>query len=92
MAIEYRAGSSGRAELLLTAASVPRPRRSHDRERERKEKAEREKASKSDPKVETDVIEEEDEHDGSPVYLASVNLETGKCTKGIGQAGPPKVP
>ena len=86
-AIEYRAGSSGRAELVLTAASVPRSRRSPERERKRKKA---EKASKSAQKIETDVIEEEDDKDRGPIYIASVNLETGKCTKGIGRAGPPK--
>lgn len=92
-ATEYRAASSGRAELLLTASSVPRSRRTSDRERKRKEETAREKASKSDPKVATDVIEEEDEeHDRSPTYIASVNLETGKCRKGIARAGPPKPP
>ena len=92
-AVEYRGGSAGRAELLLTASSIPRSRRISDRERKRKEEAAREKASKSDPKIATDVIEEEDEEqDRSPTYIASVNLETGKCRKGIARAGPPKVP
>ncbi|HKY30174.1 MAG TPA: hypothetical protein VJM12_19750 [Pyrinomonadaceae bacterium] len=91
-AIEYRAGSSDRAELLLTASSVPRPRQSSDRERKPKEEVDREKASKSDPKVATDVIEEEEEQDRGPTYIARVNLETGKCVKRIARVGPPKVP
>jgi hypothetical protein len=90
--IEYRAGGAGRAQLLLIASSAPKPIRRRQEAREREERnreSSRKKATQAGGKAETDVIEEEDE-DGSPVYIASVNLETGKCTKGRAEAGPPK--
>ncbi|MGH9971111.1 MAG: hypothetical protein ACREBG_25410 [Pyrinomonadaceae bacterium] len=93
-AVEYRAAASGKAMLYLTAASIPRPRRltrKEARERERKEREAREKSTKTLTQGNTDVIEEEGERDRPPIFLGAVNLETGKCSKGIGQAGPPKV-
>jgi hypothetical protein len=90
--IEYRAGASGRAELLLIASSIPKPvpqsRERRAREQDRKEENSRKKVAQAGRESKTDVIEEEDEND-RPVYIASVNLETGKCTKGRAQAGPP---
>lgn len=93
--IEYRARGSGRAELLLTAASIPKsapsPQKGHDRAPKRTEES-REKTTKAARGVETEVIDDdEDETDRRPVYIASINLETGKCIKGMAQAGPPKV-
>jgi len=88
--IEYKAGGAGRAELLLVASSVPKPirRAEEEREEKRKEESSRQKAA-TGHKAGTDVVEEEDD-DGSSVYIGSVNLETGKCTKGRAQVGPPK--
>lgn len=92
--IEYRAGGSGRAELLLTASSIPKsvqrhPQEVREREQNRKEESLRTNPTQSRRENQTDVIEEEDEKDRRPVYIASVNLETGKCIKGIAQVGPP---
>jgi hypothetical protein len=95
-AAEYRAGASGRAWLFLTAASVPKPRRLsprevRERERKRSERESRQGAVKADREGDTDVVDEEEENDRPPILIGSVNLETGKCTKGIARAGPPKV-
>lgn len=91
--VEYKAGGSGRAELLLTASSSPKVVRRRqevlEREKSRTEENLRKKPTQTGRENQTDVIEEEDEEDRSPVYIASVNLETGKCTKGKAQAGPP---
>lgn len=95
-AVEYRAGGSGKAGLFLTAASIPKsvrlsPKEIRERERKRKERESRERAMKAKREGDTDVIEEEEENDRPPIFLGVVNLETGKCTRGIAQAGPPKV-
>jgi hypothetical protein len=38
----------------------------------------------------TDVIEEGDDEGGNaPVYIGAVDLETGRCTKGLGVADHP---
>lgn len=92
--VEYRAGGSGRAELLLIASSVPKSVRRRqqevlEREQSRREENLRKKPTQPGRENQTDVIEEEDENDRHPVYIASVNLETGKCSKGKAQAGPP---
>ena len=92
--VEYRAGGSGRAELLFIASSVPRfvRRRQQEvleREQSRKEENLQRKPTQTGRENQTDVIEEEDEKDRPPVYIASVNLETGKCIKRKAQAGPP---
>jgi hypothetical protein len=99
--VEYRAqGADGRAALLLTAHSlVPRRREEHEREargreaRERREKEERERARTGGLRA-TDVVESEDEEGEGPVImLGTVDLVTGECSVGYGQAGPmpPKV-
>lgn len=91
--VEYRAGGSGRAELLLVASSAPKSIRRQQEvrvgEQSRKEESSRKKETQAGSGTETDVIEEEDEKDRYPVYIGSVNLETGKCTKGRARAGPP---
>ena len=94
-AIEYRADDSGKAGLFLTAASIPKPKRlsrkeTADRKRKLEEAESREKAAKEKRGNETDVVDEEEGEDRPPIFLGSVNLETGKCRKGIAQAGPPK--
>lgn len=94
--VEYRAGGAGSAGLFLTASSIPKsvrlsPKEIRERERKRKERESRERAMKAEREGDTDVIEEEEEDDRPPGFLGWVNLETGKCTKGIAQAGPPRV-
>jgi hypothetical protein len=88
--VEY--GSvDGRAELFLTAEAKQRERRTQaeirrerEREREREEKDRKKAASGTGDLIET----EDDERDRSPVIFGSINLVTGKCTKGIGQVAP----
>lgn len=102
--VEYRAhGAEGRAALLLTAqTTVPRRREEHEREgrgreaRERREREEREREERerraraqAGGLPSTDVVEEEDEEGEGPVIkLGAVNLVTGECSVGYGQAGP----
>jgi hypothetical protein len=84
--VEYRAHvAGGRAALLLTANSlVPRRREGHGREaRERRARAQ------AGGSRALDVVEAEDGEGGGPVVvLGAVDLVTGECTVGYGQAGP----
>jgi hypothetical protein len=91
-------GAPSRATLVFTATSIQgrkslaeRERKERERERrEKREREEREREAKREGKTiapEIDSIEEEDEG-GAPVYIGSVDLETGRCTKGVGIAGP----
>ena len=102
--VEYRAnGAAGRAALLFTAHSlVPARREEHEREgrgreaRERRERDEREREERerraraqSGAPPAADVVEEEDEGgEGFVVVLGAVDLVTGECSVGYGQAGP----
>lgn len=97
--VEYRAhGAGGRAALLLTAHSlVPRRREERGREgRERREREEREREARerreraqTGGSRELDEVEMEDEGgEGPVVVLGAVDLVTGECTVGYGQAGP----
>lgn len=86
--VEYRAhGPEGRAALLLTAHSlVPRRRERETSEREEREHRERARSGGSQT---LDEVEAEDEEGGSVVFvLGAVDLVTGACTVGYGQAGP----
>ncbi len=97
--VEYRAhGAGGRAALLLTANSlVPRRREERGREgRERREREEREREARerreraqTGGSQELDEIGTEDEGgEGPVVVLGAIDLVTGECTVGYGQAGP----
>ena len=86
--VEYRAhGPEGRAALLLTAHSlVPRRRERETSEREEREHRERARSGGSQA---LDGVGAEDEEGGGPVFvLGAVDLVTGACTVGYGQAGP----
>lgn len=89
-AVVYRAaGLPERASLIFTASSAPRrARRESSAEREREEREARVKKGK--PPRQTDAIEEGDDEGGEPVYLGAVDLETGRCTKGLGIADHPR--
>jgi hypothetical protein len=92
-AVVYGPGQQGSAALVFTASSKPvRGRGEREREeREREERERRERAARRGNKsaqTEPDALEEEDEG-GSPVYIGAVDLETGRCTKGLALAGPP---
>lgn len=99
--VEYRAhGAGGRAALLLTAHSlVPRreergrdAREARERrereEREREERERRERAQAGGSQATDEVEEEDEEGEGPVVVLGAVDLVTGECTVGYGQAGP----
>ncbi|MGH9908755.1 MAG: hypothetical protein ACRD8U_24620, partial [Pyrinomonadaceae bacterium] len=94
--VEYRAAGSGKAGLFLTASSVPRTERLSgkavsERDRKRSEKESQEKALR-DRRGHTDVVDEEEgEDERPPTFIASLNLETGKCIKGMAYASPPKI-
>jgi hypothetical protein len=95
--VEYRAhGPEGAAALLLTAEALVVPRgvagreRREREEREREERKEHEERERSPGSQQADKAEEEDEGgDRIVVLLGAVDLSTGKCTVGRGQAGPP---
>jgi hypothetical protein len=93
--VEYRAHvAGGRAALLLTAHSlVPRRRKEHKRDgraaRERREREERERRARTGGSQASDEVGAEDEEgEGPVVVLGAVDLVTGQCTVGYGQAGP----
>ncbi len=100
--VEYRAhGPDGAAALLLTAETLVVPRggtgraareRMEREEREREERERRERARRqSQGAPPADETGEEDEGgDRVVVLLGAVDLSTGKCTVGRGQAGPPR--
>jgi hypothetical protein len=95
-AVVYRAaGLPERAALIFTASSAPRrTRHESSAEREREEREARAKkgearAKTGQPPRQTDVIEEGDDEGGEPVYLGAVDLETGRCTRGLGVADHP---
>lgn len=102
--IEYRAhGPRGAAALLLTAEALVVPRAALGREaRERREREEREERAREERErarvqsqgtPQSDKVDEEDEGgDGVIVLLGAVDLSTGECTVGRGQAGPPRPP
>ncbi|HWS87295.1 MAG TPA: hypothetical protein VN282_10040 [Pyrinomonadaceae bacterium] len=87
--VEYRAhGAGGRAALLLTAHSLV-PRRREARARSELEERGRRERARAGGSQTTDEIGEEDEGGGGPVVvLGAVDLVTGECTVGYGQAGP----
>jgi hypothetical protein len=92
--VEYRAhGAGGRAALLLTANSlVPRRREGRgrgEREESEREARERRERARTGGSRELDEVETEDEGgEGPVVVLGAVDLVTGECTVGYGQAGP----
>lgn len=92
--VEYRAHvAGGRASLLLTAHSlVPRRREEHGRgereEREREERERRERAQSGGSQALDEIETEDEEGEGPVVVLGAIDLVTGECTVGYGQAGP----
>ena len=93
--IEYRKSGNGPAELVLSAEAVPRAvARSESKEKrereEREEREARERAARSQRPQDADEIENEEDEGGPPIFTGSINLQTGKCTKGQLIAGPPR--
>jgi hypothetical protein len=90
-AVVYRAaGAPERAALIFTASSAPRRARLKSRsEREKEERARAERAKRGRQPPQTDVIEGGEDEGGGPVYIGAVDLETGRCTKGLGIADHP---
>jgi hypothetical protein len=78
--VEYRAADARTARLFLTAESVPKMTRANEKRRAEEEREARERQSKS--KQPGDFIKDEDEDYGPPIISGSVDLQTGKCTKG----------
>lgn len=76
--IEFTA-SGDEARLVMTAEAVTRIVRR--REKEEREREERERASRSQNKQPGDTIENEGGN-GPPIVFGSVDLQSGKCTKG----------
>lgn len=95
--VEYRAhGARGRAALLLTAQTIVPSRREERgreaqarRETEEREEHERRERAEKGGTLPPDEVEAEDEGGEGPVIkLGAVDLVTGECTVGYGQAGP----
>lgn len=74
----------GRAELLLVAsARVPAEKTKSEREKEReRDREERNKRKAEAAGIDALAKEEEEGEGGAPITLGTVNLRTGKCTKG----------
>ncbi len=84
--VEYSSVGFAKATLVMRAYSAPKSERVGNTEtRNRKEKEARERATKE---PDHDVIEEDEDGDRPPVRIGTVDLVTGRCTKGIGRAGP----
>ena len=88
--VEYGA-VAGRAELFISAEAKQSERRTaaelrreRERERENEERDRKKAATATGDLIET----EDDERDRPPVVFGSINLVTGKCTKGTGQIAP----
>jgi hypothetical protein len=90
--VEYRAqGPEGRAALLLTASAVVPPRAETRAERARREQAEREAEQlQAQEGPERDQLRGKKGGPRPVIRLAAIDLVTGECTVGIGQAGSPK--
>lgn len=97
--VEYRAHGVGRRAALLLTANALVPRRHEERgreagergqreEREREERERRERAQSGGAQVVDKVEDEDEEGEGPVVVLGAVDLVTGECTVGYGQAGP----
>jgi hypothetical protein len=86
-------GTTPRASLLLTASSIPKPRK-EKREEERKKSRKNRDVEKTpapyEGKSPFDTVEEGDDDDNGPlIYTGFIDLETGMCTKGVAQADHP---
>ncbi len=78
--VEYRAAGNGPARLLLTAEAIPKLSPPQNDE-----------PPKSSPKaqVQTDMdVIRDKRRNRPPIIVASIDLESGKCTKGELLAGP----
>ena len=76
--IEFRASDTGGTRLVMIAESIPKTaRRKSEEEREREERARQAQSKTSSGR---DPIESEG-HD-PPIITGTVDLQTGKCTKG----------
>ena len=85
--VEYKADGSRKAVLVLNAHSIPKSDSSPTAVA-----PEARKSEDSSEQEDRDRIREGRQKPRPPIQLGSVNLETGKCVKGIGQAGAPKPP
>lgn len=84
--VEYKADGSRKAVLVLNAHSIPESDSSSTALAPSATKTEDSSAQ------DHDRIRQGKQKPRPPIQLGSVNLETGKCVKGIGQAGAPKPP
>lgn len=88
--VEYRAhGTEGRAALLLTAHTVVPARAESPAARARREQEERE-APQAQGERERDTLRKKSGAPSPVILLGAVDLVTGRCTVGRGQAGSPK--
>ena len=73
----------GRAELLLVASARVAGEKKSEREKEReREREESNKRKAQAAGIDALAKEEEEGEGGAPITLGTVNLRTGKCTKG----------
>lgn len=84
--VEYKADGSRKAVLVLNAHSIPSDSPSTSVSSESK------KSESPGEQARHDLIREGRQKPRPPIQLGSVNLQTGKCVKGIGQVGAPKPP
>ena len=85
--VEYKADGTRKAVLVLNAHSIPKSDSPSPNPT-----PENRKTEASSDQIDHDRIREGRQKPRPPIELGSVNLETGKCVKGIGQAGAPKPP
>lgn len=79
--VEYKSSGPEGARLVLTAEAVRKSANPTTEEREYEEREARERAAKSQGRSDTDKIEKKRKK-GAPIITGSIDLESGKCTKG----------
>lgn len=92
-AVEFRpVGKSGTAKLFLTASAPPRVVERQEQERTAKKRQASSMPEQGPPARDETGEEEETEEKRPPTILGAIDLQTGKCTKGRGYAGPRRLP
>jgi hypothetical protein len=75
--VTYATLAGGKAGLFLTAVTAFEKSKLHEKENEKRKQKLGERLGQS----EADVVDKKPYSKSQPVFIGSVNLETGQCTK-----------